>query len=44
MGREICIESKEYRKSNKFNSVEDLKNVSGIGDSLYNKVKDNITV
>lgn len=34
----------EYRKTNKFNAVEDLMNVSGIGESLYNKVKDSITV
>lgn len=34
----------EYRNSNKFSSIEDIKNVSGIGDSLYNKIKDYITV
>ena len=34
----------EYRNSNKFNSIEDLMNVSGIGESLYNKIKDSITV
>lgn len=34
----------EYRNSNKFNSIEDIKNVSGIGDSLYNTIKDSITV
>lgn len=34
----------EYRKTNKFNTIEDIKNVSGIGDSVYNKIKDNITV
>ena len=27
----------------KFNSIEDIKNVSGIGDSLFNKIKDKIT-
>lgn len=34
-----------YRKENgKFNSIEEIKNVSGIGDSKYNAIKDNITV
>ena len=34
----------EYRKINKFTKIEDLMNVSGIGEALYNKVKDSITV
>ena len=35
----------EYRNSNgNFNSIEDLKNVSGIGDALFEKIKDKITV
>lgn len=34
----------EYRNNTKFNSIEDIKNVSGIGDSLYNTIKDSITV
>ncbi len=35
----------EYRKLNGlFQSIEDLKKVSGIGDTLYDKIKDNITV
>jgi len=34
----------EYRENNKFNSIEDIKKVSGIGDSLYEKIKDNIEV
>lgn len=35
----------EYRSKNgDFKSVEDIKNVSGIGDSVYEKIKDNITV
>lgn len=35
----------EYRNINgKFSSVEDIKNISGIGDALFNKIKDNITV
>ncbi len=35
----------EYREQNgNFKSIDDLKNVSGIGDTVYNKIKDNITV
>ena len=34
----------EYRSENKFETIEDIKNVSGIGDSLYEKIKDSITI
>ncbi len=35
----------EYRNSNgNFNSKEDIKNVSGIGDSTYEKIKDQICI
>ena len=35
----------EYREEHgSFRSIEDIKNVSGIGDSLYEKIKDYITV
>lgn len=34
----------EYRNNNKFNSIEDIKKVSGIGDSLFNGIKDLIEV
>lgn len=27
-----------------FNALEDIKNVSGIGDALFEKIKDNITL
>lgn len=34
-----------YRQENgNFNALEDIKNVSGIGDSVYEKIKDNITL
>jgi len=33
----------EYRKEKKFEVIEDVKNVSGIGDSLFEKIKDYIT-
>ena len=35
----------EYRETNGlFKNIEDVKNVSGIGDALFNKIKDKITV
>ena len=27
-----------------FSSIEDIKNVSGIGEAKYNKIKENITI
>lgn len=33
-----------YRKENKFKAVEDIKNVSGIGEKKYEDIKDLITV
>ncbi len=33
-----------YRMDNPFSSIEDIKNVSGIGDALFAKIKDYITV
>lgn len=35
----------EYRNNNGlFKSIEDIKNVSGLGDALFDKIKDSITV
>ncbi|MCI6988281.1 MAG: helix-hairpin-helix domain-containing protein [Campylobacter sp.] len=34
----------EYRKDNKFKSPEEIKNVKGIGDKIYNDNKDEIVV
>lgn len=35
----------DYRNQNgSFNTIEDIKNISGIGDSLFDKIKENITV
>ena len=32
----------KYRKTNIFNTIDDIKNVSGIGESIFNKIKDYI--
>lgn len=35
----------EYREQNGgFNSIEDIKNVTGIGDALFDQIKENITL
>ena len=34
----------EYRNKTKFNEISDIKNVKGIGDSIFEKIKDNITI
>lgn len=35
----------EYRKTNgKFNSIEEIKKVSGIGNAKYENIKDKISV
>ena len=34
----------DYRKDNPFEAAEDIKNVTGIGDSKYNRIKDYICV
>ena len=34
----------EYRSKNKFKNIEEIKNVQGIGESLYITIKENITV
>ena len=34
----------EYRNKQKFNTIEDIQNISGIGASLFEKIKDHITV
>ncbi|WP_411508640.1 ComEA family DNA-binding protein [Campylobacter anatolicus] len=34
----------KYRQSNKFNSIEDIKNVDGIGDKTFNNLKDDIKI
>lgn len=34
----------EYRKANKFNSIEDIKNVNGIGDKTFENLKSDISI
>jgi competence protein ComEA len=34
----------EYRKENRFEVIEDIMKVSGIGQSVFDKIKENITV
>ena len=34
----------EYRKTNRFNSLEEIMNIKGIGKSIYEKIKDNISL
>jgi competence protein ComEA len=44
IGESIAKKIIEYRKDNNFQKVEDIKNVSGIGDAKFNTIKDNICV
>lgn len=44
IGESKAISIIEYRNINKFTKIEDIKNVSGIGDSLFEKIKDYITI
>lgn len=45
IGSSTALKIINYRKENgKFKSIEDIKNVNGIGDSKYNKIKDMIKV
>lgn len=45
IGSSIAERIIDYRKSNgNFNKIEEIKNVSGIGDAKYSAIKDEITV
>ena len=45
IGEAKAIKIIDYRNTNGlFKSIEDIKNVSGIGETFYEKIKDNITV
>lgn len=44
IGEKTALKIIEYRTQNPFNTIEDIKNVSGIGDALFEKIKDYITI
>lgn len=44
IGGVLALRIIDYRNSNPFTTIEDLKQVSGIGDKKYESVKDLITV
>lgn len=45
VGRSLAERIMDYRaKEGHFSSIEDIKKVKGIGDKLFNKIKDDITV
>lgn len=44
IGESKAISIIEYRNSTVFNNIEDILNVSGIGKSIFEKIKDYITV
>ena len=45
IGPSTALKIINYRNENgKFKSIEDVKNISGIGDSKYEKMKDYITI
>lgn len=44
IGEGIAKRIIDYRENNLFKSIEEIKNVSGIGDKVYEKIKNRITV
>ncbi len=44
VGNKIADRIIEYRKAHPFKTIEDLMNVKGIGQKLFAKIKDLITV
>lgn len=44
IGKSKASDIIEYRKKAKFNSIDELKNISGIGDKLFEKIKEFITI
>ena len=45
IGKSTAQKIIDYRTSNGyFSSIDEIKKVSGIGDALFNKIKDNITI
>ena len=44
VGDKIALKIMEYRKDHKFIKKEDIKQVSGIGEIMYNNIKDRLIV
>lgn len=44
IGEAKAIAILEYRAKTPFQAIEDIKNISGIGESVYEKIKDYITI
>ena len=44
IGEVLAVNILEYREKNPFTKIEDIKNVKGIGNFVYEKIKDFITV
>lgn len=44
IGKSRAEEIISYRNTNKFKSIEDIKNISGIGEKTFEKLKDKISI
>ena len=44
IGEALAKRIVEYRKTNKFNTIEDIMKVSGIADGRFQQIKDDISV
>ena len=44
LGESKALNIIEYRNRTPFTKIEDIKNVNGIGDSVFEKIKNYITV
>ncbi|WP_297378494.1 helix-hairpin-helix domain-containing protein [uncultured Helcococcus sp.] len=44
IGKTRAEEIISYRNTNKFKSIEDIKNISGIGEKTFEKLKDKISI
>jgi len=44
VGKDKAKNIVEYREKSPFKSTDEIKNVNGIGDKLYENIKDNICV
>ena len=44
IGESKALDIIKYREKKKFENIEELKEVSGIGEALFAKIKENITV